>query len=776
MNSIRRTFAAVLSVAMLFAFFSCGEARTQDTDDASGSTSANSAAELFSEKADQINAATDLKANVKGIYEKKTGDAEYNEKYEYTLEYFGIGTESFAAYVSSETVLEKNVIRSTEIYRDGEAIYEVSDEEMYYCAEMSAQDYRSRHIPAVILDPVNYQTVTYDADKMEFAFSDAHSHERWIAPEYAELVSAEGRAVISDDGGISEMYYEAEYVQGAVHVNASYTVIIGESTAASDSVKAPKEANKMPIDDIDTAIAMKYAYAMLDAGFNTNGTKTEYMLSQAAGMEYTNSDVFASYGKGEQAMAILSSDTSVRNTLGASAVYEQEILHRNGITTYSTDGSDPEQCDITLAEQLDMIDDALRSNVYDMRDMLSITTGHLPDYLIIDFKLPDKYGEIIEDAVSETLFGDVDYLDSYATAYTTSKLAGYLCIDKDTGFIVASGVEYTGEHTISDQVCQLLYISNSKNETADPSAYTAITGDPVPDVEPEHKATPLFYKVTSSEGNTMYLLGTIHIGDDRTAYLPSEIIEALEASDALAVELVMDTLEEQILEDSALLAAYTQGNFLPGGKTNAQLLSADMYELFRHAEKVLGDTVYNEMLYPSVVSGMLQYKLYDSSNRLFEEKGVDHRLIKLAREKGIDVIGIEEIYDRVGIDSRYPELAQILLIESALASSRAELIEGSEQMYELWCRGDEAALRQFIIDESASDTEKANADEIAAYEQYRRILVTERDAQMTEKAIEYLASEQTVFVAVGTMHVIGEGAMVDSLIEAGYTVELVEFK
>jgi uncharacterized protein YbaP (TraB family) len=50
----------------------------------------------------------------------------------------------------------------------------------------------------------------------------------------------------------------------------------------------------------------------------------------------------------------------------------------------------------------------------------------------------------------------------------------------------------------------------------------------------------------------------------------------------------------------------------------------------------------------------------------------------------------------------------------------------------------------------------------------------ERNANMVEKAREYLQSGKTVFCAVGLAHLLGEGGMVEALREAGYTVTLID--
>ena len=70
--------------------------------------------------------------------------------------------------------------------------------------------------------------------------------------------------------------------------------------------------------------------------------------------------------------------------------------------------------------------------------------------------------------------------------------------------------------------------------------------------------------------------------------------------------------------------------------------------------------------------------------------------------------------------------------------------------------------------------EGATTEEKAYYEEYVEKMITERDKIMADGIKSYLKSGETVFVAVGLAHVIGENGIVDQLREAGYTVTSVE--
>ena len=103
--------------------------------------------------------------------------------------------------------------------------------------------------------------------------------------------------------------------------------------------------------------------------------------------------------------------------------------------------------------------------------------------------------------------------------------------------------------------------------------------------------------------------------------------------------------------------------------------------------------------------------------------------------------------------------------------SRLEFMIELVQMFEMWCRGDEAELREYINSEPEDMTE----DEKRLHEEYEKAISTDRDKGMVEVAKGYLEGGDTVFYAVGLAHLLADDGLVDSLRAAGYTVELVSY-
>ena len=167
--------------------------------------------------------------------------------------------------------------------------------------------------------------------------------------------------------------------------------------------------------------------------------------------------------------------------------------------------------------------------------------------------------------------------------------------------------------------------------------------------------------------------------------------------------------------------------------------------------------------------------------QLVSEKGMDNRLLKLAREQNKEIRDIESGLAQLQMLAGYSEELQELLLEDSLEYTSAEYCAGVEELYELWCAGDEAALREELS--STVDTESMTDEELAEYEdqkalidEYNKAMSLDRNEGMLKVAIDYLESGETIFYAVGLAHLLDDvNGLVDALRDAGYTVELVQY-
>ena len=402
--------------------------------------------------------------------------------------------------------------------------------------------------------------------------------------------------------------------------------------------------------------------------------------------------------------------------------------------------------------------------------------------LLLEYALNEDFDNIIQDSICQMLWNDPGFLNSLASKYENTELNGYLSVDKYSGLPIAAGYYYEGVHTIEGDDYVLTFQYDQSFESPAKGAYQEIT-DRMPQEEaPETKPTPLFYHVTGENGQEMWLLGTIHVGDERTGCLPQEIYNAFAASDALALECDTEAFDELLEEDDELSEEVSNHYFYADGTTLESLMEEEAYAKALQLMKAVGSYNMN-MPYakPYLWSNAIDQFYLRQGYQLHRDQGVEERLHDWAEELDKEIIEVESNLFQVQMLTGFSNDLQLLMLEESMEVTARESWESVWELYEKWCAGDEAALREALSDEV--DTSEFTEEELAEYEvekhlieEYNKAMSYDRNDGMLQKAIEYLESGDVVFYAVGLAHLLNDvNGLVDTLRDAGYTVELVSY-
>ena len=285
---------------------------------------------------------------------------------------------------------------------------------------------------------------------------------------------------------------------------------------------------------------------------------------------------------------------------------------------------------------------------------------------------------------------------------------------------------------------------------------------------PETTIRPLLYRVADTKGHQIWLFGSIHVGILTMTELPPYIINAYKNASALAVE--VDTIEaqqnESVMVNALSRLVYTDGS------TIRDHISEELYQeavaIFRLHQ------IYNPALdqyMPAFWSSMIDSFLTEN-DQISSNYGVDLTLLQKAKADRKSIISIESALSQYQMMGDWSPALQENLLASSVTSYKNPVAATYqlEQMLYAWCTGDAALLR----DLSSDDAEDLDETEKQLYEEYKKTMITDRDAKMTDFARDCLAEGKEVFICVGAAHVIGENGIVDRLTAEGYTVEIVQ--
>ncbi len=271
--------------------------------------------------------------------------------------------------------------------------------------------------------------------------------------------------------------------------------------------------------------------------------------------------------------------------------------------------------------------------------------------------------------------------------------------------------------------------------------------------------TPLVYRVTDEQGHTLYLVGTIHVGDEKMQSFSPALEEAYTACDYLAVEIDLVAYQKNLLKQvmTATMMVY------PLGDSAKNHLPQDVYEGVPAAvglpERAL------KRMRPFAWLSSLQEKIYAEAG-LTSENGLDMRLLTRAHKEKKPIRALESVDSQLALLADMPEDVIVEQLRMMLAYPRAAS-GGIRLLYTVWAQGDAQWLRALLAQDAKGLSEAA----AASYALYAERMYGARDAAFAQQAEECLQSGQTVLFAVGAAHIVGQNGVVDRLAQAGYHIE-----
>lgn len=279
-------------------------------------------------------------------------------------------------------------------------------------------------------------------------------------------------------------------------------------------------------------------------------------------------------------------------------------------------------------------------------------------------------------------------------------------------------------------------------------------------------AKGLLWKVTNGN-NTLYLLGSIHIGIPEMYPFHKHVKDAFKQADSLWVEVNLLSGDQEAMNYFVSKQIYTDGTSLQDH------ISKETYEkLEKVSAKLNLPTNAFDALQPwAIATNLALFTLVDSPEEIAEASafGIDTYLTASALLSGKPVQELEgikfqaDLLGNVPADEQEKELNEVL--DSMLDSSFDELklSEHFKQAQLQWVNGD---LNEFSKSFLISETNDGS-----------RIL-GERDKNMANKLAELLEAEgaTTHFVVIGAAHFVTKDLIIDQLKQKGYTVEFVDYE
>ncbi len=259
----------------------------------------------------------------------------------------------------------------------------------------------------------------------------------------------------------------------------------------------------------------------------------------------------------------------------------------------------------------------------------------------------------------------------------------------------------------------------------------------------------MFFTV-KSKTNTVYIMGSIHIGKDSFYPFPNNIETAFAKTNNIVVE--VNTQSKEVKDKTYDFNSYA---YLPNNKTLQDVLTKDLYSAVETSFLNYGVPMSKMNRFKPWVAAATLTTLKMMSLGYVANSGTENYFLAKAGDKKIfELESFEEqvkIFDSIDGNSF---LAMTLL---SLSSMEKEL----ETMIDSWRNQDLQKLEDITMEGIENEGRR----------DYFEKFYFQRNLAMTDKIKGYLSQNEDYFVIVGSGHLVGEKGIVALLKKAGYTVE-----
>jgi uncharacterized protein len=254
-----------------------------------------------------------------------------------------------------------------------------------------------------------------------------------------------------------------------------------------------------------------------------------------------------------------------------------------------------------------------------------------------------------------------------------------------------------------------------------------------------------------SDHHTLYLAGSVHLLPADDAALPPALERAYADSARLVMELDLGRLDS--LEMAGWMLAHAA---LPPGSTLRGIVGDPLYARVSAAANELGLPAQALDGQAPWAVGLELADLEFVRLGLDPQKGVEEQLVSRAREDGKPTAGLETLAEELGALSELSRADQVRLLEQTLS----DLDEAPAEMRSVvaaWRRGDAARLAALL------------SREYRSFPALYRELVTARNQRWLPQIEQLLKRNENCLVVVGTLHLVGDGGLLELLRRDGFT-------
>ena len=272
----------------------------------------------------------------------------------------------------------------------------------------------------------------------------------------------------------------------------------------------------------------------------------------------------------------------------------------------------------------------------------------------------------------------------------------------------------------------------------------------------------LFWKIQGKDGNgklaTIYVLGTIHVGDNRLYPIPEEILKAYGSADRIYGEISSADWERVTQETMKLMnKANVEAQIIQEERGERWFDTLTLEQQNFLYEKI-GKTIVNSQKesMPWVLSTFLT-DLSIAGTGLSASYSYDMHFITVSNNLGIEMCGLDDIKVQLDVLAYGDYDFQLEMLKSTIdefLEDEQKVKDETVDLYEAYLTGDENQISNFLFE----DIEKEIAED-PDMEGYYDALFVNRNKNWAETFSQLIYEGGTTFVFAGSGHFVGKDSV-----------------
>lgn len=272
---------------------------------------------------------------------------------------------------------------------------------------------------------------------------------------------------------------------------------------------------------------------------------------------------------------------------------------------------------------------------------------------------------------------------------------------------------------------------------------------------------PPYYRIEGRGGATLLIMGTIHLGPSDGWRFSPDLLRGLKESDSFFLEIdLRDVTEEKV---STVLANRV---ILPTSVTIEEVVSPETAKLLEEHDPLLTQLGLPEGARRRFKPWFLAVKIVEAASAQSGYSGAHSaESVILAGRGDRPLVGLETFDGQLAMfDALSPRHQDLMLNDTLNRLERT--VEDIEDLLRAWGRNDEETLEQIAYQ---------GMDDLPELQGFYDILFGERNRNWVRQLSPFLndpeRAGETIFVAVGALHLVGSESVIRLLEAAGFRAE-----